>query len=420
MKKNILIFIIFLSGFGCASMENYAQPDQPVIPKSNVITWEERPRPIASGSGGQIWVRASEIINLLFGGQDEKGNSNIFLANSKNVGDTFRHPIVVNSKSGKIKLHGENGPQLRMGNGVEIFAAWVENRDIQFARSVNYGRSFLPSIRVNDDKNKASQSFHIMEVSPEGTVFVSWLDGRDKKNNKPGTSSIYIARSTDRGKTFGKNIKIAGDICPCCRPAIAFGKNGHIFVSWRHLYPGNLRKVVVASSRDNGSTWSKPISVSKQGWKINGCAHSGPAMKYVDEKLFLIWYTGQGGKASLNMAWSPDEGRSFNVLRDIQKEVLDPNHPHIETINGDPWVIFQGRDPYKKGGWAPSEAWVTKLSNNGKASIPQRIPTDGKGVIYPYLSKGYGGRIYATWTTLTDNGPKVMLSRGRTGVSKLY
>lgn len=413
MFKKIMFSFICLSIAACSNVAQNTRIEGNDKSKEIEVVWEQKPRSVVSGSGGQLWVRASEGMNLLYAAHGEKGTSNVYLAKSKDVGDSFGHAVKANSEKGKVSSHGENGPQLRMGNGIEIFAAWIENRDVRFARSVNFGRSFLPSMRVNDDEGKAAQSFHTMEASPDGTIFVSWLDGRDSGKGAPGTSSIYLARSQDKGKTFGKNIRVAGDICPCCRPAIAFGNSGQVFVSWRHVYPGNVRKIVVASSSDNGSTWSKPVPVEEKGWKINGCAHSGPTMKYVDGKLFLVWYTGAEEKASLKMAWSADDGKSFTSLGDIQDKVLDPNHPHLAVIMGEPWIIFQGRDSNKKGGWAPAQAWTVKLSKEGKVSIPQAIPSDGQGVFYPYLFKGNGGRVYALWTALTDNGPKVMMSRGR-------
>jgi len=260
---------------------------------------------------------------------------------------------------------------------------------------------------------KASQSFFTMEVAPDGTIYVIWLDGRDKKSNKPGTTSVYLARSVNKGKSFEKNIKIAGDICPCCRTALAFGDNGEIFASWRHVYDDNERVIVVATSLDDGKTWSKPVKVSETGWKINGCAHSGPAMKYVGGKLFISWYTGKNDKASLKFAYSPDNGKSFQVTKDINGPVLDANHPDIVVIGKEAWVIFQGRDPILEGGWGRDKAWLVKVSSDINISSPSPLPSTGKGVAYPYLFKGNGGRIYAMWTEIGDEGPQVMLCRGR-------
>ena len=345
--------------------------------------------------------------------KDVKGKQNLFMSASKNIGDSFSKPKRVNSVEDEVSAHGENGPKLRQARGRGIFAAWIGNRDIKFARSMNFGRSFNPSVRVNDDVGKASQSFFNMEVAPDGSIYIAWLDGRNKKTNLPGTSSIYIARSVDQGKSFGKNIKIAGDICPCCRPAFAFGANGEIFISWRHVFDDHERIIVVASSLDGGKTWSKPKKVSDTGWKINGCAHSGPAMKYVGGKLFVTWYTGKNEKANLKMAYSINNGRSFLKEKNIQGAILDANHPNITILGKEAWVIFQGRDPHLQGGWSREKAWLVKISSDGNTSKPLALPTAGGGVFYPQLYKGNGGRVYAVWTDLDEEGSKVMLCRGR-------
>ena len=377
------------------------------------VIWESLPRPIAKGNDGQLLVRTSESMNLLYAAHNEKGKQNLFMAKTKNIGDSFSGVVPVNLEKGEVSAHGENGPKLRSGKGRGMFAAWVGKRDIKFARSMNFGRSFNPAIQVNDDVGKASQSFFTMEVAPDGTIYVIWLDGRDKKSNKPGTTSVYLARSVNKGKSFEKNIKIAGDICPCCRTALAFGDNGEVFASWRHVYDDNERVIVVATSLDDGKTWSKPVKVSETGWKINGCAHSGPAMKYVGGKLFISWYTGKNDKASLKFAHSADNGKSFQVTKDINGPVLDANHPDIVVIGKEAWIIFQGRDPILEGGWGRDKAWLVKVSLDINISNPSPLPSTGKGVAYPYLFKGNGGRIYAMWTEIWDEGPQVMLCRGR-------
>ena len=377
------------------------------------VIWESLPRPIAKGNDGQLLVRTSESMNLLYAAHNEKGKQNLFMAKTKNIGDSFSGAVLVNLEKGEVSAHGENGPKLRSGKGRGMFAAWVGKRNIKFARSMNFGRSFNPAIQVNDDVGKASQSFFTMEVAPDGTIYVIWLDGRDKKSNKLGTTSVYLARSINKGKSFEKNIKIAGDICPCCRTALAFGDNGEIFASWRHVYDDNERVIVVATSLDDGKTWSKPVKVSETGWKINGCAHSGPAMKYVGGKLFISWYTGKNDKASLKFAHSADNGKSFQVTKDINGPVLDANHPDIVVIGKEVWIIFQGRDPILEGGWGRDKAWLVKVSSDINISSPSPLPSTGKGVAYPYLFKGNGGRIYAMWTEIGDEGPQVMLCRGR-------
>jgi hypothetical protein len=406
-------YCFFLSaGIGNLGDEAFAEKSDL---KSNapLVVWEPEPRKVGSGNSGQLVIRASESMYLLHAERNAKHKTNVLFSNSHNIGDTFAHSHPVNSESEAVSSHGENGPQLRVGMGIEIYTAWEANRDIKFSRSMSFGRKFLPSLRVNDDKGDHSQSFFTMEVGPRGAIYIAWLDGRDKQSNRPGTSSLYIAKSTDQGATFGKNIKVAGDICPCCRPAIAFGDSGEVFISWRHVYKNHERIIVVASSRDGGKTWGETVKTTATGWKINGCAHAGPSLRFVNGRLVVVWYTAAEGRASVKMAQSLDKGKTFSPARDIQGEVLDPTHPYIAASNDETWVIFQGRDLAIKGGWAPAQSWVTRISASGNQSVPESLPTLGGGVVYPYLFMGNGGRMYAIWTELGDKGPYVVLCRGR-------
>ena len=407
--------------YSCAKQINATDLKSSLIEKNTIrpglekasVVWELNPRSVVRGNDGQLLLRASESMNLLYAKHNKNGKQDLFLSKSKNIGDTFSNPIRVNSKIGEVSAHGENGPKLRQGKGRGIFAAWVENRDIMFARSMNFGKSFGSSLKVNNDSGKASQSFFTMEVAPDGTIFLAWLDGRDKKINASGTSSLYIARSYDNGVSFGKNIKVSGDICPCCRPAMAFGDPGQVFISWRHVFEKNERKIVIASSKDNGSTWSNIKPVTPKGWKINGCAHSGPTLNYVDRKLFVAWYTGIDSKARIKLARSLDQGETFDAMGNINGDVLDPNHPNMAKVGNEMWIIFQGRDPLNQGGWEPSKAWIVRLGKDGKIGKPEDLPTEGGGVAYPYLFSGTGGRVYAVWTETGKRGNDVVLCRGR-------
>ena len=408
-----LIFLVSCVGSGL----QYSKDSNKTAFESNnskvfpAIAWEPAPRSIVEGNDGQLSIRASEAMNFLYAAVNKEGKQDLFLTRSRNIGDSFSKSVRTNSETGEVKAHGENGPILRQGKGRGLFAAWVGNRDIKFARSLNFGKSFTPGIKVNDANGKGS--FMAMEVGPNGEVFVVWLDGRDKKKNSIGTTSIYLARSMDKGRSFSKNIKISGEICPCCRPSIAFGSNGKVFVSWRHVYKDNERVIVVASSNDGGETWGEPVRVTSKGWKINGCAHSGPTMKYINGKLFLAWYTAAEGQVNLKMTVSRDNGRTFIPAKNIQGSVVDANHPHMEVFGDAVWIIFQGRDPQIEGGWGQHRAWVVQASNDGVLSEPHSLPTAGGGVVYPHLFKGHGGRVYAMWTEVNDKGPHVILCRGR-------
>ncbi|MBT5469739.1 MAG: exo-alpha-sialidase, partial [Nitrospina sp.] len=228
-----------------------------------------------------------------------------------------------------------------------------------------------------------------------------------------GTSSLYIARSSNQGASFEKNIRVAGDVCPCCRPALTFDNSGNMYVSWRHVDKDHNRTVVVSTSADKGNNWTEKVFVTHEGWKLNGCPHSGASMEFQNGKLFISWYSGIGNRAALRAAISNDKGKSFQYLGEIQGKILDPNHPDIQMINGEAWVIFQGRDPEDTNGWGLIRPWLVKIAGDGGLYPPQEVPFLGGSVAYPYLFKGSGGRIYATWTEIGEQSTKAVLCRGR-------
>lgn len=421
--KSITTLLALLTLFACSTsgklhQESRGQTNPPSttqVSSSDTfanVSWESKPRSLGRGTGGQLWMWASEAINMIQAVPKDKGMDLIYRS-SHNEGQSFGRVIPINTVAGEVSAHGENNPQLRMGPGIGIYTAWQGSGDIKFARSMSFGHSFLPPVKVNDDEGKAHHSFFTMEAAPQGDIYIAWIDGRDKATEPPGQQSIYLARSTDQGATFSKNIKVAGNICPCCRPSLAIGKDGTLYMSWRHVAKGDRRVVVVASSKDHGQSWSQPVEVHSKGWVINGCAHSGPAIGITGDRLTVVWYTASDAKPRMLMSQSRDGGKTFGEVQEIQGEVYDANHPHMTVVDGEAWVMFQGRDPKTDDGWGPSKPWVLRVNTDGSFTKPEALP--GNNVSYPQLFAGTGGRLYAVWTQFGDQGPEVMLCRGRIG-----
>ena len=127
------IFVSFIFFTSCAGPGLDVAPDNishsAKSEENNVdIIWESVPRPIAKGNDGQLLVRTSESMNLLYAAHNEKGKQNLFMAKTKNIGDSFSGAVPVNLEKGEVSAHGENGPKLRSGKGRGMFAAWVGDR----------------------------------------------------------------------------------------------------------------------------------------------------------------------------------------------------------------------------------------------------------------------------------------------------
>ncbi|MEZ5351405.1 MAG: sialidase family protein [Bryobacteraceae bacterium] len=377
------------------------------------VTFESKPRTVVSGRDPVLSVRASGAVSLL-----KVDGSNLWLHTSFDGGDSFEDPVRVNDVENEVSSHGESSPQMVIRSRGEFYVAWQSRRTpdksvLRFARSNGWGESFVPAIDV-DPEGPSSQSFFTMNVAPNGAIYVAWLDGRERGKGRPGTSAVYIARSTDKGATFAPPVRIALDVCPCCRPNIAFSSKGKVYVAWRGVLDGNVRDVFVASSSDQGATWSASARVAEDQWAINGCPHSGGAMATVGERLFISWYTVRDKQPRLYLAWSDDGGATFSQRTDVSGEsVLDPNHPVLANTGDRIALIFQARDATQGDGWGPLDAYYREFDAQGTLSPLAKLGHAEASVVYPAFAFESPGRLFIAWTESGKEGKSVVMMRGR-------
>lgn len=267
-------------------------------------------------------------------------------------GKSILPPVKVNDKSAPANgIH--QSPGLAIGSKGEIYITWVSPvegeefaADIRFARSLDGGKTFLPSIRANDNIAASPKGFESLAIAKDRSIYIAWLDGRDKKK---GSSAAYFARSSDGGKTFEKNRKLDDNACPCCRTALAVSQDGSVYVSWRKVFEGDIRDMVVVSSSDYGRTFNQPVVVSEDKWAIQGCPHRGPSMA-VDDKglLYYTWYTeGSDGLPSIYLSISRDGGRTFTPKQMLPSgDRAFPDHPRLAVHkDGIAYLVWEEKTP---------------------------------------------------------------------------
>jgi hypothetical protein len=374
--------------------------------------FESRPRVVAEGRDPMLAVRASGALSLM---KVEKGD--LWVQTSFDGGDSFEPGVRVNDLAGEVSSHGESSPQMQVRTRSEFYCLWQTRRGqgegsvLRFARSTNWGESFSKAIDV--DPASPSQAFFTMNVSPKGVIYAAWLDGRDRGKGRAGTSSVYVARSTDRGVTFDKPVRVALDVCPCCRPNIAFGDDGTIYAAWRGVLDGNIRDIFVASSTDEGATWSAPARAAEDNWVLNGCPHSGASMVSSGKRLFIAWHTVREKQAALSLAYSDDGGKTFSRRLPAAEGVLDPNHPFLNNVGDRLALVFQGRPAGRAQGWAPVSIYYREFDTNGRLAPLQTVGQVSGSASYPVFAFDEPDRVYVAWTEPSKEGKAVVLSRGR-------
>ncbi len=210
-------------------------------------------------------------------------------------------------------------PGLAIGPGGELYLSWSSAKakpegvlfasDLRLSRSIDGGQSFESPLRVNEDRPIA-HSFEGLAAAADGTVVLSWIDSRDGWDQ----ASTHVARIGERGTRVDGVVTLDRDTCVCCRSHITTGPNNTVAVTWRKVFPGDIRDMVVSLSQDGGQSFTPSTLVNADRWQLNACPHRGGSVAFDSRgQTYLTWYTeGEQGKPVVLFARSAD-GQRFTA-----------------------------------------------------------------------------------------------------------
>ena len=217
-------------------------------------------------------VRASGALSLL-----KVENKDLWLQTSFDAGDSFEERIRVNDVPGEVSSHHESSPQMVVRTRSEFYVVWQTRRAdtgdggsaLRFAKSVNWGESFSKAIDVDKSVPASSQSFYSMNVSPERYLHSLARWARPGSRPARHIGCIHCAFGK-QGCSFEPAVRVSMNVCPCCRPSIAFGTDKTVHVAWRGVVDENVRDIYVSTSADAGATWRAGVRVAEDNWKLTG------------------------------------------------------------------------------------------------------------------------------------------------------
>ena len=305
----------------------------------------------------------------------EAKQADVMLARFNSDGNQQGAAVRVNRQPGTATAWRGDQPSLAVAPDGAVYVLWTarveakdkHGTDVYLSASNDRGQSFASEVKVNDDKEPGAHGMHSLAVAKDGRIYAAWLDERNVHQPQPSTKAeghhmesnreLYLSYSTDGGRTFSANRKVATEACPCCKTALAVAADGTLYAGWRQVLPGSFRHIAVASSPDGGTTFSQPVIVSDDHWVLQGCPVSGPslAVDRASGNLKVVWYAaGEGNAPGVFSAESNDKGRSFSPRQLVSQE----------TVRGTPALtanvaIWQGADRL--------ETKVRQLGNTGTA-----------------------------------------------------
>jgi len=260
--------------------------------------------------------------------------ADVMLARFDKNGQMQDSAVRVNQQPGVATAWRGDPPTIVVAPDQTVFVAWTARVDsghgtnLYLSSSSDRGRTVSAAVKVNDDTKPGVHGMHSLAVANDGHLYLAWLDERnitpvannDMKKDASGghhmesNRELFVASSTDGGKTFSPNQRVATGVCPCCKTSLAMSADGRLYLSWRQVLPGDFRHIAVASSTDAAKTFSQPVIVSDDQWMIKGCPVSGASLSAGPNGLLrVVWYAaGEKGAHGIYWSESHDGGQTFS------------------------------------------------------------------------------------------------------------
>lgn len=225
----------------------------------------------------QAAVDAKGVIHLIYyKGPDRAGD--VYYTTSADAGQTFAAPIRVNSEAGSAMATGTiRGAHLALGRNGRVHVAWMASGTSK-TKAPGNTIAMLYTRLADDGKGFEEQRNVIAEhvgmdgggsvaADDAGNVYVAW-HAPSKKDGGEASRRVWVARSSDEGKTFEPEAMASEAIegaCACCSLKI-FADNDTVVVAFRRATNMTERGTVLLLSTDQGKNFvAKPIDQMQSG-----------------------------------------------------------------------------------------------------------------------------------------------------------
>jgi hypothetical protein len=324
----------------------------------------------------QVAVDSRGVVHLIYF-KGEAGNGDIYYVRSSDDGKTFSKPMRVNSAEGSAIAVGTiRGAHLAIGKNDRPHVAWngsdkAKLKGVGNVTPMCYARLADGGEAFERTRNVITQHFGLdgggsVAADREGNVYVAW-HAPDRKGEDESARRVWIARSTDEGKTFSAESAASGDktgACGCCGMRLFADAKGSVYALYRSAFEMVNRDTYLLRSDDGGKTFeSSRIAPMKMGM----CVMSSAAFAQGADGAVAAWETNS------QIYWAKIAARGAKVAEVIAApgEARGRKHPAV-ALNGrgEVLVVWTEGTGWNKGG---SLAWEV-FDGEGKAMANGSAP----------------------------------------------
>lgn len=221
---------------------------------------------IAKGQQPQIVADVAGDVRIVYGSGDK-----IFCATSTDNGSTFSEPQLVGEVK-EMHLGMFRGPQVASSKDYTLVSAMDKKGVLHIFQLSHKTGQWKEAAPINDVEDSAPEGLMSLAADDANHFYATWLDVRGDRKNK-----IYFSKSTNNGLTWSPNQLVykgpEGPVCECCKPSIA-ANGSKVAIMFRNKVDGS-RDLYLTQSETGGKTFSKPLKLGKDTWKLDACPMDG-------------------------------------------------------------------------------------------------------------------------------------------------
>ncbi len=222
----------------------------------------------------------------------------------RRLGPRSAAPVRVSPAGLSVTAHGETPPALEVLPGGKLVVAYPValpgkwKNEIRLQRSADGGAHWSHPELLHPERIGA-HSFLSSAVTPGGEPVFAWLDD---STGRMGLRARWGAAAP---------VTLDPEACECCGTALLAGRQGEVWLAYRDS-EDDVRDFRLLRAEGAGSGFDRGRKVSADGWKLQGCPHTGARLAQTDGSLWAVWFTAGEGPAGIYAASSADGGATFS------------------------------------------------------------------------------------------------------------
>ncbi len=343
-----------------------------------------------NGIQPQAVIDSKGVVHLIYYKGDPGGGDIFYVWRLPGQAD-FSKPLKINSQTGSAMAMGTiRGAQLAIGKNGRVHVVWDGMGKGAAPCSIS-GKETTPLLytRLNDEGTAFEAERNVITYATgldggssiaadsQGNVYAAWHASQPGNTNEEAGRAVFVARSTDEGKTFQREtpaLAKATGACGCCGMRAFADSSGAVYILFRAATEKVDRDELLLVSRRPGAEF-EIANVHK--WRAGTCPMSSATLSEASAGVLAAWETAS------QVYYAKINPKTFKVSLPIR--------PAGDTARKHPVAVANDRGETLLV-WTEGTAWA----KGGKVSW-QIYDADGK----PINSETGHGEGLPTWSLAT-------------------